>query len=951
VEPRSEAVAPFVVWRVDVVDGGVSLEPGVCAPNGDARYTRPLAGDDAHTARTPADERALSLLAPFRLVRSLASRGFAYTGRSPLDDEPYRKAARRALVDALCALQGGARVHSARSGRRLLVVGGELSARVTAADGGHLIQAYVGDVAVPQGALPSHLDDAGVFLWLDAANDRIFAASTSRATVAFLRAACEEDVVFPKEANAILLENARALQDVLPITVPESLVPERVRPLATPVLRLTRERADQLFVELLVRLGEAGPLAVPGKGAAHRIDGHHGRPTLLERSLAHEREIAAALSAALAIPDGVSTESLRLVGVPAMLDFLERAKATKAELLWLRDAPIVVESATWGALTLRLRSARDWFGVEGELSLEHGSVPLPAVIRAVRRGERYVALGQGRFAAITDELRERIGAVARASIEHAGGELTIPRFAAPQAAAALHGVASIDAPREWTDLLGRVRAAARREPKLPRGLRGELRSYQLEGFQWMSRLAAWGAGACLADDMGLGKTIQTLALLLDRARLGPAIVIAPTSVASNWEREARRFAPSLRVIPYRGSERGAALSGLGARDVLVMSYEIATRDVDELATLELATLVLDEAHAIKNAETQRTLAVRRLRAGFTLALTGTPIENRLAELYSLMSVLVPGLLGSQESFRTRFVLPIERDRCAESSRALAERIRPFVLRRTKAEVLRELPPRIDITRTAEPGPSERALYEAARRRALAVIANAGDDESSRFQILAELTRLRQLACHPQMLDPRSLVPSAKLEAFMALVEELRAEGHKALVFSQFTKHLDIVERALERADLRVIRLDGSTPAARRGALVDAFQSGEADLFLISLKAGGTGLNLTAANHVIHLDPWWNPAVEDQATDRAHRIGQAQTVTVIRLVSGGTIEETVLALHEQKRELAAAVLEGTATAGKLTTRELAALLDPASMGGQLAEVVPRAARQEGVSIGV
>ncbi len=436
-------------------------------------------------------------------------------------------------------------------------------------------------------------------------------------------------------------------------------------------------------------------------------------------------------------------------------------------------------------------------------------------------------------------------------------------------------------------------------------------------------------GACLADDMGLGKTVQTLALLVHRAALGPALVITPISVTPGWIAEAARFAPGLRVLPYRGSNRGALLVDPRPGDLFIAGYGVVARDPGALAGVHFSTLVLDEAHSIKNTITQRARAVGRLQADFRVALTGTPVENHLAELWSLFRVISPGLLGTWPQFRERFAAPIERDQSVERRAALARVLRPFMLRRTKENVLPELPPLIELNRLVSLSAAERELYETAHLAASTAIAEA-QTPNQRFAVLAWLTSLRRLACHPRLFHDAWTGAASKLDAFLALVDELRATGHRALVFSQFTDHLALVREALTARGIPILYLDGSTPLDGRVRAVESFQRGEGDLFLISLKAGGTGLNLTAADYVIHLDPWWNPAVEDQATDRAHRIGQSRPVTVIRLIAQGTIEEAVLALHAEKRDLAERLLEGTDVAGRLSADDLVELVRRSTM---------------------
>jgi SNF2 family DNA or RNA helicase len=433
----------------------------------------------------------------------------------------------------------------------------------------------------------------------------------------------------------------------------------------------------------------------------------------------------------------------------------------------------------------------------------------------------------------------------------------------------------------------------------------------------------------LADDMGLGKTVQALAVLLERAKHGPALVVAPTSVAFNWRDEATRFAPSLKLLVYSESKnREHSLVHLGPRDVVVISYGLLVRDAALLAKHHFSTVVFDEAQNLKNAHTQRFAAAKAVQADFRFALSGTPLENHLGELWSLFSLVFPPLLGTWDSFRTRFALPIEKQLDPHAAPALARVISPFLLRRTKSEVEAELPSRTEIKVPVLLSAGEWQLYEDTRLAALSDLETPRrvmKEQERRVQVLALLTRLRLAACHPRLAVPESTLESAKLERLLELIEELRAEGQKMLVFSQFTSHLEFVKEALTARGHTFLTLDGSTTPAARQQRVREFQSGSVPIFLLSTKAGGVGLNLTAATNVIHLDPWWNPAVEDQASDRAHRLGQTRPVTIYRLVAMNTVEELMLSLHARKRALIAKVLAGTSTAGKLGTDELIALL--------------------------
>ncbi|WP_277814173.1 DEAD/DEAH box helicase [Myxococcus xanthus] len=592
-------------------------------------------------------------------------------------------------------------------------------------------------------------------------------------------------------------------------------------------------------------------------------------------------------------------------------------------------APVrLFHAAAPPALKVILERKRDWFGVLGGLSVEGERVELARLLDAARRKERFVQVDSTSYVEIEGALREHLERLA----DHAHATrhgLEVGPSAVETLTALQDAGAEVEADKTWQSLVERIFAAKELKPRVPTGLKTALRDYQLEGFRWLTRLASWGAGGVLADDMGLGKTVQALTVLLDRSKLGPALVLAPTSVAFNWMDEAKRFAPSLRMTLFSdAADRGRTLEQLGPKDVLVLSYGLLTRDIERLSKLRFSTIIFDEAQTLKNATTHRFRAARALQGDFKFALSGTPLENHLGELWSLFAVVFSGLLGSWEAFRSRFAAPIERGVDPTAAPALARVLQPFLLRRTKAQVEAQLPPRTDIRVPIVLSSEEWALYEDARLAALSDLETRKPkmkEQERRIEILAALTRLRLLASHPRLYDAGSKLESAKLERFMELVRELRAEGHRALVFSQFTSHLALVREVLDAEGIDYEYLDGQTPAGARAERVRAFQEGDVPLFLISLKAGGFGLNLTAATTVIHLDPWWNPAVEDQASDRAHRIGQERPVTVYRLVTRGTIEEQMLSLHEHKRALVAGVLEGKDAAGRLSTQELLGLL--------------------------
>ena len=705
-----------------------------------------------------------------------------------------------------------------------------------------------------------------------------------------------------------------------------------------PVLQIAPDGGG-FHVRARVRpLGETGPAYVPGHGSRSVLVNVAGAHRRVDRDLAAE---VAALEAVVEVCPALaswrdSDHDWRIDELDAALEALQQLHdfAGPLALEWPQGAAIK-PTRTVGAkaMSLNIVSGKDWFEVKGQIQVDEGLVIDMAEILAQlgRTPGRFVALDDGRYLALTEDLRRRLDAFSAVTEGSKGGR----RIGAVGAGALedlVETAGVVKADRRWTDLIERMSAARGYQPELPGGLEAELRDYQVQGFTWLARLSRLGLGACLADDMGLGKTVQTLALLITDAAKGPSLVIAPTSVCHNWALEAAKFAPALRVHMLAGApDRAALVATMGPGDVLVASYGLLHTEADLLASRRFAVVVFDEAQNLKNAETRRAQASKRVDAAFRLALSGTPVENRLDELWSLFDTVTPGLLGSREGFQRRFSGPIEKgaiDKGAatQARQALRTLVRPYLLRRTKAAVLTELPSRTEITLEVEPGAEERAFYEALRRRALENLAGGGEaGGQKRIRILAEITRLRRAACHPALIEPDAGLESAKLAALLELVDELRAGRHRALVFSQFTGHLDLVEAALRARGVKLLRLDGSTPAKARPGLVEAFQAGQGDVFLISLKAGGSGLNLTGADYVIHLDPWWNPAVEDQATDRAHRIGQTRPVTVYRLVSKDSIEEQILSLHAAKRTLSADILEDSEAAGVLGENELMALI--------------------------
>ena len=503
------------------------------------------------------------------------------------------------------------------------------------------------------------------------------------------------------------------------------------------------------------------------------------------------------------------------------------------------------------------------------------------------------------------------------------------------------GVVIESAPESWLheadteQILSELRPAPLVEP-----IKSLLRPYQTTGVAWLRYLEARGQFGILADEMGLGKTIQTLAWLsLPRIRgeKAPALVVCPTSLVFNWIHEARHFVPHMKAVAMSGSERHAAFASLAEADIVVTSYALMRRDIEEYRKIRFSAVVLDEAQNIKNRNTQNAKSVKRLNHDAArLVVTGTPIENSVADMWSIMDFLMPGYLGHYESFKRTYeeplLLPKENEAHAEAAERLHDKLAPFILRRLKKDVATELPPKIVKTSWCELTPQQRRVYERileqSRREVTGSVRSVGF-EKSRMIILTVLLRLRQVCCHLGLVDASGAsdaLPSGKLDHLNEILEEAMSEGHRVLVFSQFVKMLQLLRRELEARKIPFCYLDGASKD--RMEQVDKFnRNSSIPVFLISLKAGGAGLNLTGADEVVHFDPWWNPSVEDQATDRAHRIGQKNTVYALRLITANTIEERVLQMQRRKRAIIDQVVGGDeATMAKLTWADVQKLLD-------------------------
>lgn len=695
---------------------------------------------------------------------------------------------------------------------------------------------------------------------------------------------------------------------------------ERIPGNTVPLMRIEFEEGVLSLSMHVKPLAESDLLFVPGAGQPERLVAHNRASAVLVRDLAAEKAAADRVRTALsdfeswAIDDGAWRIDSLVNSLKALAALKDLGDAVSLE--WRKGRRVTISAPKPGAWKLSAVGGTDfWFSVSGEFKLDSGRMlSIAELIAAFRnRNGEFVPFGDGEYLRLTSSLAKRIEALDLAG-RVKGKVLEVPPAAIPMLDGAFAGDEDMPLPRTMEERADAIRAAFERKVEPPARLKAELRPYQRDGYEWLSRLASCGLGTCLADDMGLGKTVQVLALLLERSQDGASLVVAPASVCGNWRSEIARFAPTLRTVMAwdEKADEMDAVNAAGPGDVVIAGYGLLVSRQKQFSALSWNGVVLDEAQAIKNETSKRAQAVRRLKAKFRVAATGTPVENRLTELWSISEFLNPGLLGSVNDFARRFTVD------GRATPALKRLVSPLIMRRVKRDVLDDLPEKTEITIPVILGDDERAGYETCRRIALETLEDGGAE--NRISILAELMRLRRYCCHPSLVLGEAAVESAKMDALLELLGGLRENRHRALVFSQFTDYLAIVRRAIDAQGWSHLYLDGGTPAAERSRLVESFQRGDGDFFLISLKAGGMGLNLTAANYVILLDPWWNPAVENQAADRVHRIGQKNPVTVYRLIASDTVEERVLELHREKKSIAEDVLDG-ASSTALTPDEL------------------------------
>jgi superfamily II DNA or RNA helicase len=719
-------------------------------------------------------------------------------------------------------------------------------------------------------------------------------------------------------ADAAALVETLVVSDLARLECPEELrVEARVEP-PRPIVRITRPTAgehrwyassdDRLEVKLSFAYGDC------------EVDAWSEQPVFFDpkRRLAWRRD-AEAERAAFA--------RLQLLGVRRLADW--QSVGTRLDLATAQLASVVrvLLSEGWrveaegrlyhrpGVVSLDVRSGIDWFELHGGVEYSGVSVDLPTLLAAAQRGDTFVPLGDGTFGLLPENWlarTARMTAVGTPVADHV-------RFSSNQGALldawlATQPAVSVDAAfARVRDELARFEGVAAIDS--PPTFRGVLREYQRDALGWFDFLRRFGFGGCLADEMGLGKTVMVLAAMearraereLSRRRTVPSLIVVPRSLVFNWQQEALRFAPRLRVLDFTGAGRRGALDRVADYDIILTTYGTLRRDIGHLKEITFDYAILDEAQTIKNSRTSSAKAARLLKATHRLALSGTPVENHLGELWSLFDFLNPGMLGAASVFAAAITGESKAD--DGTLEMLARGLRPFILRRTKELVAAELPARTEQTLYCDLEPPQRALYDELRDHYRAALLGNGAPAGlgrSKLQILEALLRLRQAACHPGLIDrTRAVDPSAKLDVLVPRLQELVEDGRKVIVFSQFTTLLGFLRSRLDEVQLTYEYLDGKT--RDREARVRRFQGDGCPLFLVSLKAGGLGLNLTAAEYVFLLDPWWNPAVEAQAIDRAHRIGQTRPVFAFRLIARDTVEEKVLELQATKRKLAEAIV--------------------------------------------
>ena len=703
-------------------------------------------------------------------------------------------------------------------------------------------------------------------------------------------------------------------------------------------VRVSPEGHEYLVKVAATALEEGNVRLVPAEGEDVVYDEVDGLTHCVNRNIAQEYANFKQLHTFLEgkskaeVLNGSEYKIWTLEGLLLLLAFVYDNR-DKYFMEWPEGSPLKFRGDVKSSdIDIVVQSDMEWFTVEGEVIISGKKYSLSDLVNmcCIDGVEGFVKLSEDEYIRMSEKLKKHI-ALMNAFPSDASKRRQVAKFQVGALAKTLEGLKThLDG--EYTQFLSKTKRAFDLNPELPQTITAQLRDYQQEGFKWMCRLDAWGAGACLADDMGLGKTLQALAFLAYKADEGASLVIAPKSVVLNWVSETLKFTEGLNVIVLNNStKRATDIKAAGPRDIILCTYGLLATEADNLKKKEWNVVCLDEAHQIKNRQTISSHTVMGMRAKSRIILTGTPLQNNLSELWNLFQFINPGLLGPWPYFRDSFMIPTLDN---QHKLLLKDMTQPFILRRTKKDVLSELPEKLLNTHYVEMTEQESKVYEEMRRLAeLKFKRHKTREEKKEAETLdlnffTELMKLRQAACSMRLVHQQWLEPSSKIMALMEILDNvLQDKDNNVIVFSQFTSFLDMIKPELKRREIDYLYLDGQTPLEKRQQIVGEFQEGKRQLFLSSLKAGGLGINLTAANYVILLDPWWNPAIENQAMDRAHRIGQKRVVSVIRLISSQTIEEKIMRLHETKQNLSDDILDGTAESYKLTYEDVMDMVAP------------------------
>lgn len=703
-------------------------------------------------------------------------------------------------------------------------------------------------------------------------------------------------------------------------------------------VRITPQKTEYKVMILSTGMENGSFRGVPGQGEQRLYDDVDGLSFYVERDIDKEKENFYQLK--MYLEEKMETDFTRynealLISVEQLLELLLLLQKNQDRYFaeWPEGVRIKLKGEiTAGDIDVQVKTEQEWFRIEGKVHVGSRTWILAEMLEKYCNSGKsdYIRVDDDEFLHLSDQIRKYLTDLANLP-SRPGKIKQVPKYMVGTLAKTLEGLRA-HTDDAYTKQLEKMKSALTLDPEIPTDIKANMRPYQKVGYTWMKRLDAWGAGFCLADDMGLGKTLQALAFLVSKASEGASLVVAPKSVVPNWVKEAGKFAPYMHMVVLNNeSNRAKCLESMGPGDLILCTYGILASQSALLLKKEWNVACLDEAHQIKNRQTRMSQVAMQLKAKTRMILTGTPMQNHIGELWNLFQFINPGLLGPWQSFKAENTLPTPDD---EHMMVLKEMTQPFILRRTKEEVLDELPGKEVMVEKVEMSQEERTVYEEMRRLAeIKFKKNKTKAEKQEAKDIittyfTELSKLRMAACSMRLVFPDWSGPSSKINALMDMLDDIMVDSNNCcVVFSQFTSFLSLIRTELKKRNIEYVYMDGSTELEKRQDVVDVFQSGQCNLFLSSLKAGGLGINLTAANYVILLDPWWNPAIENQAMDRAHRLGQTRNVTVIRLVCEQTIEEKILRLHEAKQSLSDEILEDTGLSYKLTYEDIMDMVAP------------------------